>query len=289
MASALLLAALTMHRDILVVKRGRVERPSEIRELAQCATASLLLRSGMRENTRLWLSLPDRRGLTLSVDGALAQLTPVMGKTIKAILQTDLASGEALDALALPPGWAVHTDESLLQRLESLGCRARTRREKSQDQTLLQGRLRALRARTEPLEIAPSSTPLDPTALDPAARDEMLLARRLDAMRVKSKGVGQADAAQADEDVVEAAEPHSRLVVLDGLGAGPRLTAEWLDDGNLGGNTPTVVLLTADGGGFTDAEEEGIDSVGGKLVSVGALPLLANHYIVLAHAVLDST
>ena len=55
-------------RDILLVCHGSVDDASEVRVLAQCATASLHLRSGMRKQTRFWLVLADR-GFTLVCDG----------------------------------------------------------------------------------------------------------------------------------------------------------------------------------------------------------------------------
>jgi len=58
MAMALSTAQTQHQRDILVVTRGRVDIPSEVRALAQCATAALHLQTGMRQNTKLWLSLP---------------------------------------------------------------------------------------------------------------------------------------------------------------------------------------------------------------------------------------
>lgn len=44
-------------RDIVVITHGSVGAASEVRALAQCATAALHLRHGMREGARVWLTL----------------------------------------------------------------------------------------------------------------------------------------------------------------------------------------------------------------------------------------
>ena len=44
-------------RDIVVITHGSVGAASEVRALAQCATAALHLRHGMRESARVWLTL----------------------------------------------------------------------------------------------------------------------------------------------------------------------------------------------------------------------------------------
>lgn len=44
-------------RDIIVITHGSVGAASEVRALAQCATAALHLRHGMREGARVWLTL----------------------------------------------------------------------------------------------------------------------------------------------------------------------------------------------------------------------------------------
>lgn len=126
MAMALSTAQTQHQRDILVVTRGRVDIPSEVRALAQCATAALHLQTGMRQNTKLWLSLPDRgSGLTLACNGKDAQMLPVMGKTIKQILE---ASSDSLERLTLPPGWQVHCGDTLDQRLAYLMAKDPCRR-----------------------------------------------------------------------------------------------------------------------------------------------------------------
>jgi len=111
-------------RDILVLARGRMDDPSKVRSLAQCATAALHLQTGMRQETKLWLLLPDHRGggLTLACNGAEAQPLPVMGKTIKQVLECSLLpNDDSLASLLLPPGWQVYdSDNTLEQRLASL-------------------------------------------------------------------------------------------------------------------------------------------------------------------------
>ena len=45
---------------------------------------------------------PDRGGLTLACDGALAEPQPAMGTSIKRILEAEAAGGYALEQLQLP-------------------------------------------------------------------------------------------------------------------------------------------------------------------------------------------
>ena len=302
-----------MRRDIVVIARGRVDAASDIRALAQCATAALLLQTGMRCDTKLWLTLPDRDGLTMACDGADAQTLPVMGKTIKGILEA-----EDLESLILPSGWQVVCNDSLEQRLAALGCCAPSassplRQETERDQALLQGRLDALRASDDSptpdinnrvagssampaaeggLGVEDTTSPLDP---DAAARSKMLLAGRLAAMRLKAEmeetpPLPSADSnkAQADGADESAATESRRLIVLDGRGVSPMLTSAALSRLGEGTSAGAVVLLTADASSYTDSEARCLDSYSSTLVSISPMPLLPSHTIVLAHAALDA-
>jgi tRNA pseudouridine-54 N-methylase len=299
-------AVLSTRRDVVVVARGRMDATSEVRSLAQCATAALHLQNGMRGDTRLWLSLPDRGGLTVACDGAEAAMLPVLGKTIKHVLDADVAS-----SLILPPGWQVHQDEALERRLALLGCcgpSSRQRAEAERKQALLQGRLDALRTRTDAPFPATTSPPIAPDGSDDGAptksREEALLAGRLAAMRLKAEMESEGSSEETGGPAAVAppqpasdplgVEP-SRLIVLDGRAISPLLTPSTLesmgeDDPEDGGGARvgrTVVVVTADGASFTHAEARCLDSLGGVFVSASPLPLLPSHAIVLAHAALD--
>jgi hypothetical protein len=52
---------------------------------------------------------PDRGGLTLACDGALAEPQPAMGTSIKRILEAEAAGGHALEQLQLPAGSRVES------------------------------------------------------------------------------------------------------------------------------------------------------------------------------------
>jgi len=254
---------------------------------------------------------PDRGGLTLACDGALAEPQPAMGTSIKRILEAEAAGGYTLEQLQLPAGWSVHTDDALERRLSALGVRpplpsSRRRQSEAKDQALLDGRLRALRARADGSSSAENggaedggvggsssaaglSAPLD--------RDEQLLAGRLAALRARTQAPDERPPGGGGA-VAEASSSTSsgaRLVVLDDRGAAPPLTAALLarvasEEGTRAGTgAGTVLLLTTDDGGLTEAEERCVDALGGTRARVGPLvPLLANHCIVLAHAALDA-
>ena len=177
-------------RDILLVCHGSVDDASEVRVLAQCATASLHLRSGMRKQTRFWLVLADR-GFTLVCDGGEAEMKPTMGITIKRVLQ-----GDDEGALALPVGWTLHRGDGLEQRLLELGVNpsgsSRRRQEEERDQALLDGRLAAVRARNEAVATATTQPNKRPSSAehDAEARDAAMLAARLAALRARAEGPG---------------------------------------------------------------------------------------------------
>jgi tRNA pseudouridine-54 N-methylase len=273
-------------RDIVVVAHGRADAASDVRLLAQCATASLHLRHSMR-STRVWLSLPAR-GLTLACDGSMAAPLPAFGTTIKQVLEAH-DTGSQLDELAA--GWSVHSEESLGDRLAALGVRRPAppssvpRGTEAQDNALLTGRLQALKERYRPQALqARTMGPVDPPAEVPAQAPEALTWPPVDGPR----------GAQLMGD---SAACGVRLVVLDGGGGGAALTAQDLsrmaDEGGtrrVGGSQvpPTVVVLSTDESGFTDEEQACLDALGAERASAGPLQLMPSHAIVLAHAALDA-
>ena len=146
-------------RDVLVICHGtpmdvvdgRIELNNlldgRVDVLSRCATAALFVSHGMRRQTRLWLHLADRR-LTLCCDGTLAKgLNPderSMASAIKRSLsehqrQCGAYGPAAASALVdsggrMPPGWSVHSDEGLKDRLHALGVNRPCSREAEHEQ-----------------------------------------------------------------------------------------------------------------------------------------------------------
>ena len=298
-------------RDILLVCHGPVEDASEVRVLAQCATASLHLQTGMREQTRFWLVLADR-GFTLVCNGGEAQMKPTMGITIKRVLQSDDES-----ELMLPVGWTLHRGDGLQQRLVELGVSASScsqrRQEEERDQALLDGRLAAVRARNEANAAATAPPDDRPSAseVDAEARDAAMLEARLAALRARDEGPGTplgtlnsqlaASAGVSDADKTEipkvvmdnddvGARASAALIVMQD--EGERLTTDLLNDiaPTATRDTTGTVIVLCDEAGFTADEERCLEELAAvrARVSPRGLPLLASHNIVLAHAVLDS-
>ena len=290
--AATLLAALAVGapREFLVVHHGAMAA-SNIRALAQCATSSLLLRRGARDNTRVWLLLPDD-GLTVACDGRLLvpETQPALGKTLKRVLDPSRVN----PSLELPPGWTVERGAvDLSSRLTSLGVRAgaASRRSASdaRDAQLLRGRMQALRPDEIALREVASLPPPPPPPLDADAREAELLRRRVEAQRARrdlpfDELAAKAAATPAARDAGAAA----RFLVLDDRGEAltPQLLAD-VTPLDSAADAPTVVALAADA--FTEDEERELDALGGcRAAPSPGVALLAGHQLVLAHAALDA-
>ena len=225
--------------------------------LARCVAASLFVSYGVRRSTRIWLLLRDV-GLTICVDGARVKGLHPDERTLAAAIRQTLLSGQSEQAPP-PIGWALYG---------TIGSHEDAMPPRS-------GR-------------------------EPAAQDETVVSR-LAAIVGGAEGNGAAGCGSGAAGADGSERVH--LVVLDEQGAPfAKLVAaeqescrEWQTqpppdaEQSVGsaGRTRTVVVV-GDHVGFADEEQDAIRTLGAVPASLGPVPLLASHCIVLAHAALDA-
>ena len=114
--------------------------------------------------------------------------------------------------------------------------------------------------------------------------DESITRRLAAIMRGGGEGLAGGDEARPPEEQLrfvvlhERGEPFAQLIAA---------AAEDDDEPRVRGATRTV-LVVGDHIGFTEEEEEALCALDAKRASLGPVPLLASHCIVLAHAALDA-
>ena len=266
-------------RDIVVLCHGTSARLGEgqinlsdlpngrLDVMARCVAASLFVSYGIRRSTRLWLLLREI-GLTICVDGAHVKGLYPDERRIAVAIQQVLRSGQG-GQFEPPPGWSLHgsmasrEDEAIENRLGAiLGA------------TYRRGArvMGALGARGGDGNAGGSEA---------VSGDDRVLLVVLDEQ-----------GAPFVQLVTDAGTEHAGMLV-EGEPKQPKQQPAAdceRGEGVCGLRTGhfRTVLVVGDHVGFTQEEQDAMQHLGAIKASLGPVPLLASHCIVLAHAVLDA-
>jgi tRNA pseudouridine-54 N-methylase len=229
--------------------------------LARCVAASLFVSYGIRRSTRLWLMLREI-GLTICIDGSQVKGLHPDERTIAAAIRQTLLSGQG--GTADPPtGWTLlgsmgsKEDEAFVRRLSTIisGC---------------DGANAGVAAGTS---IGTGTGPSASAGVGPSAS--------------AGAGHGGQDGEESGGGgAQDSGGERVRLVVLDEQGAPFEQLHEHLvsDDQQ----AVRTVVVVGDHIGVTQEEHDAMQPLGMTRVSLGSVPLLASHCIVLTHAALDA-